>query len=434
MSVLDEMEKEGLIGGPDVAEGEVILRSASSIRPEKVGWAWEGYIVRRSMNLLVGIQGQGKTLLGTDLIARLSRGQLAGDYFGTPVSSIVASSEDSPAHTHVPRLIAAGADLGRVFFCSVSRDFGESGLVVPEDVAALERAAVRESAQLVLIDPLLAHFGSEINSHRDQDVRRAMAPLTRFAEDTATAVLAVAHLNKSAASDVFHKVGGSMGLTAAPRSVLFMAPRPGQEEESPERVLVHAKCNVAEASPTLKFKVEGREINTDEGEQFITAGLAWCGPDPSIRARDLLSTEDDERQGALEEAKEFLEDYLADGPVASGDAQKAALKAGHSERTIRRARKALGIKPRKEGAPGSKDQHWVWELPIEGGQQESKSAKVATDERQANSWPPSNMANEGANTEAWPSRPPSETNGHLRGVALLQEQLSAETVEDAHAS
>ncbi|MEQ1673389.1 MAG: hypothetical protein ABL893_21285, partial [Hyphomicrobium sp.] len=53
----------------------------------------------------------------------------------------------------------------------------------------------------------------------------------------------------------------------------------------------------------------------------------------------------------------FLIDFLTSGAQPQADIQKAAEYAGHSSRTLQRAKSALGIKSRKR-ADG-----WWWELP-----------------------------------------------------------------------
>ena len=55
----------------------------------------------------------------------------------------------------------------------------------------------------------------------------------------------------------------------------------------------------------------------------------------------------------------FLENLLAAGPVESKTIKSDAEGAGHSWSTVRRAQKALKIKPRKGGMTGG----WQWDLP-----------------------------------------------------------------------
>ena len=63
--------------------------------------------------------------------------------------------------------------------------------------------------------------------------------------------------------------------------------------------------------------------------------------------------------GALDDAKVFLINLLADGPVSSRQIRADAEGAGHAWPTVRRAQKALGIEAHKEAMKGP----WLWQLP-----------------------------------------------------------------------
>jgi hypothetical protein len=64
---------------------------------------------------------------------------------------------------------------------------------------------------------------------------------------------------------------------------------------------------------------------------------------------------------AKREAREFLLERLEAGPVKSDDVLEEAKQEGFAEKTLRSAKKELGIKSRKEH--GRIDGPWVWELP-----------------------------------------------------------------------
>src|SRR2546423_15033846 len=90
---------------------------SQSPAPADVAWLWRPYVARGKLTLLDGDPGCGKSLLTTDLAARLSRGvSLSGD--ASPVApwrTLLLSIEDNAGDTIWPRLRAAGADLGQLF-------------------------------------------------------------------------------------------------------------------------------------------------------------------------------------------------------------------------------------------------------------------------------------------------------------------------------
>ena len=71
-------------------------------------WLWPKRIPKGTLTLLAGDPGLGKSFLTVELAVRLTRAE-----FGEPGVALIASAEDLPAATVVPRLLAAGADLNR---------------------------------------------------------------------------------------------------------------------------------------------------------------------------------------------------------------------------------------------------------------------------------------------------------------------------------
>ncbi|MGB6450610.1 MAG: hypothetical protein WBE92_07650 [Steroidobacteraceae bacterium] len=61
----------------------------------------------------------------------------------------------------------------------------------------------------------------------------------------------------------------------------------------------------------------------------------------------------------MDAAKRFLKYVLAVRPVAAADVFRQAEQADIAEKTVRRAKKALGITTVKAGMDGG----WVWSLP-----------------------------------------------------------------------
>ena len=285
----------------------LVRRAADTIRPEEVEWYFEGWVPLGSLTLLVGPAGLGKTTLACELAARGTRGQL-----GNPAASVIfATAEDSLAHTLVPRLTAAGADLARVEFVSIRGDDGfETGLTLPEDNAALQDAVQETGAKLIILDPVVGHLSGNIDSHKDHSVRRALAPLARLAEETGAAILGIGHLNKSPSTDVLTRIGGSVAFGAAARSALLLHEDPKAPEGSPDRLLVHAKSNLGPLALPLRLKIETRTI-TSEGREIGASKIEWMGEDLTATASKVLAGR--QEPSRLDEATDFLRDVLADG-------------------------------------------------------------------------------------------------------------------------
>ena len=286
--------------------------TASEVKPEPVEWLWPGRVPLSAITIVAGDPGLGKSLLSIEFAARLTRGELGGE----AANALLLTAEDSIAHVAVPRLQAAGADLDRIKFGAIMRDGFETSILLPGDDQALRRLALEGRARLVVVDPLAAHLSGSINSWKDQEVRRALAPLHRLAEEAGAAVVVVAHLNKGESTDPLQRLGGSIGLPAAARSVLLLARDPDDPdgEDGGRRVLAQAKSNYGPPSSSLVFEIE---TVTLASSGITTASISEVGAS-AYGASELLVTEQPKRGAKTAKAVELLETELRVGPGRSG--------------------------------------------------------------------------------------------------------------------
>jgi hypothetical protein len=323
----------------------------SKVEPKIVRWVWEGRVPLGAVTLGVGRQGLGKSTLLASLAADLSRGRLAGDFYGDPTTVLMVNCEDAHETTVVPRLLAAEADLDRVVGLDIEQDGRPDLPSLPADVALIADAARQHRAGAVLIDPLMAALPGRVDSHRDQDVRRALAPLAQLAEDADLAILAVLHLRKSPANDALDRVSGSVAFTAAARSVLAFGRADGDEDDDGEhRILAHAKSNLGPLAPSLAYRIESATVH--HGELAIPASRLVCEGESAVGASELLTPPVSEDRTEVEIAAEWLADHLGDGDWRpSGEIREAANAAGIASRTLQRARSLAGVEAKRDGFP-----------------------------------------------------------------------------------
>jgi hypothetical protein len=331
----------------------------STVRAERVEWLWDGRIPSGKPTILDGDPGLGKSTLTIEIAARVSRGEpLPGDDSRREAAGVVIlSAEDGLADTIRPRLEAAGADLERIIAVPTVRTLsGEEVLPeIPRDLPLIEHAIREVRAGLLIIDPLMAFLSAETNAHRDQDVRRALAPLAKLAEKTAVAALVVRHLNKRSGGEPLYRGGGSIGIIGAARSGLLVAQDPDHESR---RVLALLKSNLAKKAPSLAFELE---------EIADVVRIRWLGESVHSATRLMAIPESEEERSSVDAAVEVLRQILLGGAVTAENARKQARAAGVSDRTLDRAKARLGVRAVKRGFSGS----WEWELP----EADPKSAK-----------------------------------------------------------
>jgi hypothetical protein len=363
-----ETSRNGASNGTAEVKGPDSARTIpyAGITREKVSWLWPGRIPLGMLSLLIGDPGLGKSVLCVLLAARVSR---AG------ADAIILSAEDSHSATIRPRLEATEADLERVHRVEVRRDGIEEGIALPDDATELDRMVGETGARLVVIDPLMAHLPEAVNSWRDQSIRRALAPLHRMAEKRRCAVVVVAHLNKARGTEALYRAGGSIGIPAAVRSALLLArdPQDPDGDRGSQRVLAHIKCNVGEQAESLAARIQTVELD----EQLIAPRFEITGTS-STSAADLLDRPSGEERTERDEAAEFLRAELAGGPCPVREVRKAARDAGIADRTLERAKKALGVEAERVSHGNAGAGEWLWSLPPQERHPQERHPNIST--------------------------------------------------------
>jgi hypothetical protein len=335
-----------------------VVKRMSGVQPEAISWLWPGYFARGKLHVIDGDPGLGKSTMTLDLAARVTTGKPWPDESaGTrPGGVLLVSAEDGLADTIRPRLDAAGADVDRVYALTgiaipqATGEIDERMPSLPNDIARMEDIIGEYGITLVVIDPLMAYLGPDINSYKDQDVRRALAPLARVAENTSCAVGMVRHLNKAAGASVLYRGGGSIGIVGAARFGFTV----GRDPEDPtRRVLANSKVNLAIEPASLGFRlVDAAGAGRVEWEGIVTH-----------TAEDLLRGDGDEDRSERDAAADWLRHYLINGGGEAGAAEifKEGRKLGFEKHTLQRARKRAGARTRKSAYARG----WVWELATE---------------------------------------------------------------------
>ncbi len=341
-------------GPDDPPRGPVVrVTSLADVRHERVRWFWRGYIPLGKLTDLGGDPGLGKSTVAYDLAARMSRGLAMPDSSSSdvdgPATVVILTAEDGLEDTVRPRLQAAGADLDKIVAIEEIHDADGGRLPeVPVDTARIEDVVASKRARLVVIDPLMAYMGGEVNTHRDQDVRRALSGLKGLAERTDAAVVVVRHLNKTSGGNPLYRGGGSIGIIAAVRAGLLVAPDP---DDDSRRILASTKSNLGPPPPALAYRL----VSVDD-----VAKVDWLGRTEHT-ARTLLDAPagDDERD-ARGEGAAFLEELLAVGPLAAKEVYREAREAGIAKATLRRAKAQAGVTVSREGF--GEGGRWIWKL------------------------------------------------------------------------
>ncbi|WP_082102893.1 AAA family ATPase [Robbsia andropogonis] len=341
---------------PVTQTSRVLLTCASDVVPEAISWLWRYWLPAGKLTLLAGSPGTGKTTIALSLAAMVSKGNVWPD--GAPNTGagtvLMWSSEDNPADTLVPRLIAAGADLKRIHF--ISNVAGPEGEILPfdpaRDIGLLgERLAQMGGATLLILDPIVSAVAGD--AHRVNDVRRDLQALVDMAGAYRCAVLGISHFAKGGkGTSPAERVIGSQAFVALARMVLVAA----KDDAAERRILARAKSNIAPDDGGISYTLEQVDASGIEASRVVWGELVEGS------ARDILGDVeafDDEEKTDQEEAQDFLAGMLADGPKRASELKRDADGAGFQWKTLQRAATRMGVDRRKIGMKDG----WEWALP-----------------------------------------------------------------------
>lgn len=323
---------------PSKPETVKIIRM-SDVELTPVEWLWKPYLPFGKLSVLQGNPGEGKTYFAMHLAAACTNGKLLPNMERMePFNVIYQTAEDGLGDTVKPRLIEAGADLDRVLVI----DDSEVQLTLSDE--RIEKAIIENNARLVIIDPIQAYLGADVDMNRANEVRPIFMRLGQVAQRTGCAILLIGHLNKAAGMQSLQRGLGSIDIAAAVRSVMFI----GKLKHDPTmHILTHEKSSLAPPGVSLAFSLG------DEG------GFRWVG-EYDITADEMLSGIEPQRETKTQQAKDLLCALLAGGKqVLSEDIDKAALERGIPGRTVRDAKRELGDALKSKIVEGRKKVFWM---------------------------------------------------------------------------
>ena len=192
----------------------------------------------------------------------------------------------------------------------------------------IARAIRENNAKLVIIDPVQAFLGADVDMNRANEVRPIFRSLGDIAQATGCAIVLIGHLNKAVGTQSTYRGLGSIDITAAVRSLLFI----GKLKDNPTtRVLIHEKSSLAPPGQSLAFSLGDEK------------GFEWIGA-YDITADELpAGTDTAKTESKTAQAEMLILELLANGKkMPSVELEKAVNDRGISSRTMRTAKSRIG--------------------------------------------------------------------------------------------
>jgi AAA domain len=383
MKPLEQFEKEFaanmkmLESPPSIGEAprktgkQLVVHNADSVNPEAIEWMWAGRIAIGKTTLIGGDPGLGKSQLSIFITATMT---CAGEWpchEGRPPekrSVIMLSAEDGVADTIVPRLMAAGADRTKVKIVTAVHEADGTGRRIfnlTHDLDALEKLITEiGDVGLVIIDPVDAYIGGNVDSHKNAAVRAVLEPISELADRLGVAILALTHFSKQLGGKAIYRFIGSIAHIGAARIAFAVV---ADQEDKTRVLMLHAKNNLAPPQKGLAFRVEQHIVKAGVIGSSICFEKEYV---TNTTADEALAAESGSGQAtAKDDVIEFLQLVLANGRVKVLDIEaeaRAACLLGETQqmrqsKPFRAASDDLKIVKSRDGfGPGAV--HY-WSLP-----------------------------------------------------------------------
>ena len=308
----------------------------SEIQSTEVEWLWYPYIPLGKLTIIQGDPGSGKTMLILYIASLLSTGSplptQTNNIISEPMTIIYQTSEDGYDDTIKPRLEKfKQVDFNHIVFIKEDK----CSLTMLDE--RIEKAIFKENAKLLVLDPIQAYIGQNVDMNRANEMRPLLKNLMRIAQSHHVAIVLVGHMNKGKGSKSSYRNLGRIDIPAAARSVLICGEL---KNEDGVRAVIQDKSSLAQRGKPFAFK-------------FDDDGFQWLG-EYDIDADELLDgfkkTTDKDR------AKTFLQDALENGPIKASEMYDKGNELNFSKRTLDYAKAELNVQSFKKG------KIWYWKL------------------------------------------------------------------------
>lgn len=339
-----------------------------SVKIRALEWLLPGFIPKGKIVTIAGDPGVGKGLFIADLAARISTGRaLPGEAEGSGVPGGVffCSEEDSLEDVVKPRILAAEGDPKYIrYFTGMTRRDPDGSVTGSRSFTLADIDVFREALktrhpgpQLIVFDPVTSYLGRGVDANSNGDVRTALAPYIKAAEESGATIVLVTHLNKSKEMTPIQRINGSTAFAAISRCVIMVTP--GRDAD--QRCVFLTKSNLGTKPAALAFRIQGRVVE-ENGVSVETASIKWSSDPVDLTIEEAL-------EGLSAEAEEVREvhgtirERLRKGPASLSELYSLVSSKGVSERQLRKRLSELKATAKPEGRRGP----WMYRLPEDPG-------------------------------------------------------------------
>jgi len=351
-----------------------LVTRMSTVAARQISWLWEPYLSVGEFILLDGEKGVGKTFVLCDVAARGSTGRAmpgAAEALAEPFNVLYFSYEGESAFQ--PRLLAAGADMDRVFMPNLGEAPKRSSrteldpLALPGGAQKIKRMIREADAKLAIFDPIVDFLDRDVQSHNDASVRVALRPLGEVLLATGCAGLGIRHMNKDTGAKISFRGSGSTAFQNRSRVHLVSVELPAEHVTGDDRqfILGMADANdVQRVKGSLAYRLVDSDVRLDAQTGRKVGKVEWDGH-VDIDVHDLAK-----KRGPVAYAQREIIELLTPmfderDVIPASDIREALEEAGLStaQSVLTKVCEEMDIKRRQIRGSGA-HAGWVWERQV----------------------------------------------------------------------
>lgn len=324
----------------------------SQIEEEEIDWLWYPYLARKTLSILEGDPGLGKSYMAMMVAGAIAKGsRLPCVKKGKPRAHgpvVYFDIENNAGSVTKVRLKYNGFD-GLDNYYPIEQAFSIEDEDAKEEIYEyLEQI----KPALVVFDTLNTYIG-KADTHKASEATQAMNMFKEIANDFNCAVLLLRHLTKGT-GPAMYRGQGSVAFAGSARVTMVVGVDP---EDSDTRVMAIVKGNLAPMPGGLAFRIEGRAKDRSE---FIWDGFNDYTANQVLDAS--ASSRAEGKQGtSIQDAMEFLEQTITGAPHDVEKLYRMGEKRSVSRKMVDRAASKMNLIKGKRKVNG--EQITTWELP-----------------------------------------------------------------------
>lgn len=338
---------------PDDGGGHKMWRAGNEVQPVPTRWMLPGRIVGNGLAIVEGDPGSGKSVFLAHLAAAVTTGSAwLGRPRQTPGRVLWLSGEEDFGSMVAPRLVAAGAELGRVHVPEADESGASRHLYLPGAARQLRQAVDELGLDLIIIEPLVSFVPADLSLNQEGPARAVVDPLNWLAIDTGCCVVVTRGLRKDRSGPRLSHGSGHGTIANTARSVLVV----DRFDPERERRVVRTLKTFGPLAAPLEFDLEQLEQRPPR-----IIGLAELASAADDAAADAI---DPGERSVRADAREMLRALCASEYVPVTTIQAAAEASGLGWRTVVRVKAELQVHSRPNRTGGNFFHEWG---PPKGG-------------------------------------------------------------------